>query len=99
MLGRMTRAPGHGTGDSSAARGKVLHAGLLGSLVAVPVALLFMPPSSGEMANAWRPYVETCIENFGAGRCMFESNFPVDKGACSYPVLFNAFKRLAHGAR
>jgi predicted TIM-barrel fold metal-dependent hydrolase len=29
---------------------------------------------------------------------MFESNFPVDKGACSYPVLFNAFKRLANGA-
>jgi L-fuconolactonase len=57
-----------------------------------------LPPSSGEMANAWRPYVETCIENFGANRCMFESNFPVDKGACSYPVLFNAFKRLAHGA-
>ena len=39
-----------------------------------------------------------CIENFGANRCMFESNFPVDKGACSYPVLFNAFKRLASGA-
>jgi len=57
-----------------------------------------LAPSSGEMANAWRPYVETCIENFGAHRCMFESNFPVDKGACSYPVLFNAFKRLAHGA-
>ena len=54
-----------------------------------------LPPSSGEMANAWRPYVETCIETFGANRCMFESNFPVDKGACSYPVLFNAFKRLA----
>ena len=54
-----------------------------------------LPPSSGEMANAWRPYVEACIENFGANRCMFESNFPVDKGACSYPVLFNAFKRLA----
>ena len=57
-----------------------------------------LPPSSGEMANAWRPYVETCVENFGAARCMFESNFPVDKGACSYPVLFNAFKRLASGA-
>ena len=57
-----------------------------------------LPPSSGEMANAWRPYVETCIEAFGANRCMFESNFPVDKGACSYPVLFNAFKRLASGA-
>src|ERR1700752_5271051 len=60
--------------------------------------LASLPPSSGEMANAWRPYVETCIENFGADRCMFESNFPVDKGACSYPVLFNAFKRLAHAA-
>ena len=60
--------------------------------------LALLPPSSGEMANAWRPYVETCIENFGANRCMFESNFPVDKGACRFPVLFNAFKRLASGA-
>ena len=57
-----------------------------------------LPPSSGELANAWQPYVETCIEDFGVDRCMFESNFPVDKGACSYPVLFNAFKRLASGA-
>ena len=56
------------------------------------------PPSSEELARLWRPYVETCIESFGASRCMFESNFPVDKGACSYPVLFNAFKRLASGA-
>jgi L-fuconolactonase len=57
-----------------------------------------LPPSSGEMASAWRPYVDACIEDFGAHRCMFESNFPVDKGACSYSVLFNAFKRLASGA-
>jgi L-fuconolactonase len=57
-----------------------------------------LPPSSGELAHAWRPYVETCIEAFGASRCMFESNFPVDKGACGYPVLWNAFKRLAGGA-
>jgi L-fuconolactonase len=56
-----------------------------------------LPPSSGELGNAWRPYVETCIEAFGANRSMFESNFPVDKGACSYSVLFNAFKRLTHG--
>jgi predicted TIM-barrel fold metal-dependent hydrolase len=56
------------------------------------------PPGSAEMAEAWRPYVETCIEAFGARRCMFESNFPVDKGMCSYPVLWNAFKRLASGA-
>jgi L-fuconolactonase len=56
-----------------------------------------LPPSSGEMATAWRPFVETAVELFGAGRCMFESNFPVDKGMCSYPVLWNAFKRLAAG--
>lgn len=56
-----------------------------------------LPPSSGEMATAWRPYVETAIEAFGPDRCMFESNFPVDKGMCAYPVLWNAFKRLAQG--
>jgi hypothetical protein len=56
-----------------------------------------LPPSSGEMARAWRPYVETAVELFGADRCMFESNFPVDKGMCAYPVLWNAFKRIAAG--
>ncbi len=35
------------------------------------------PPSSEALAAAWRP----CIEAFGAARCMFESNFPVDKGS------------------
>jgi L-fuconolactonase len=56
------------------------------------------PPSSEELAQAWRPYIETCVEAFGAQRCMFESNFPVDKGTCSYAVLWNAFKRIAAGA-
>ena len=56
------------------------------------------PPSSETLANAWRPYVETCIEAFGASRCMFESNFPVDKGSYSYPVFWNACKLLANGA-
>lgn len=56
------------------------------------------PVSSETLAAAWRPYVETCIEMFGPGRCMFESNFPVDKRSCSYHVLWNAFKRLAAGA-
>lgn len=55
------------------------------------------PPSSGDLATAWRPYVETCIELFGPDRCMFESNFPVEKGACSYVVLWNSFKRLTTG--
>ncbi|EIZ77834.1 amidohydrolase 2 [Novosphingobium sp. Rr 2-17] len=52
------------------------------------------PPSSFDLAQAWRPYVETCIELFGARRCMFESNFPVDKAMYSYVTLWNAFKRL-----
>jgi L-fuconolactonase len=56
-----------------------------------------LPPGSGEMATAWRPYMETAIDAFGAARCMFESNFPVDKGMCAYPVLWNAFKRIAAG--
>jgi predicted TIM-barrel fold metal-dependent hydrolase len=54
-----------------------------------------MPPSSEELAAAWRPYMDTCIEAFGPERCMFESNFPPDKGQCSYQVIFNAFKRIA----
>jgi predicted TIM-barrel fold metal-dependent hydrolase len=53
------------------------------------------PPTSEQLATAWRAYVETCIEAFGPDRCMFESNFPPDKGQCSYQVIFNAFKRLA----
>ena len=57
-----------------------------------------LPPSSGELASHWRPYMESCIELFGASRCMFESNFPVDKAMCSYAVLWNAFKRIAAGA-
>ncbi|HKM87064.1 MAG TPA: amidohydrolase family protein [Xanthobacteraceae bacterium] len=52
------------------------------------------PPSSADLANAWRPYVETCIEAFGPRRAMFESNFPVDKVYCSYGILWNAFKKL-----
>jgi len=56
-----------------------------------------LPPSSGELALAWRAVMENCIEAFGASRCMFESNFPVDKGMCSYVSIWNAFKRLAAG--
>jgi len=56
------------------------------------------PPSSQELALAWKPWIETAIEAFGARRCMFESNFPVDKATCSYTTLWNAFKRLAAAA-
>jgi L-fuconolactonase len=57
-----------------------------------------LPPTSALLADTLRPYVETCIELFGVTRCMFESNFPVDKGMFSYAVLWNAFKRIASGA-
>lgn len=53
-----------------------------------------MPPTSEELAKAWRPYVETCIELFGVDRCMMESNFPVDKQSCGYGELWNALKRI-----
>jgi predicted TIM-barrel fold metal-dependent hydrolase len=56
------------------------------------------PPSSEALAEAWRPYVETCLEAFGAARGMFESNFPVDKGSYTYAAYWNACKRLARGA-
>ena len=52
------------------------------------------PPTSQELAQAWKPYIETCIAAFGVERAMFESNFPVDKATCSYGVLWNAFKRV-----
>jgi L-fuconolactonase len=55
------------------------------------------PPSSEQLAQTWKPWIETCIEAFGADRCMFESNFPVDKGSYSYAVGWNAFKRLTSG--
>lgn len=53
------------------------------------------PPSSEALAEAIQPYFQYCIERFGADRCMFESNFPVDKPSASYTVLWNGFKRIA----
>ena len=55
-------------------------------------------PGSKELAQGWRPYLETCIEAFGPKRGMFESNFPVDGVSCSYQALWNAFKIVARGA-
>lgn len=55
-------------------------------------------PTSSELALAWRPYVESVIELFGAHRCMFESNFPADKQTCGYGTLWNTFKRITAGA-
>jgi L-fuconolactonase len=54
-----------------------------------------VPTDSKELAETMSPYLLYCIEHFGVDRCMFESNFPVDKVSYSYNVIWNAFKRLA----
>lgn len=53
-----------------------------------------MPPTSDEVVEAVLPYFQYVIEQFGVDRCMFASNFPVDKVSCSYKVLFNAYKKI-----
>ena len=53
------------------------------------------PIGSEELSASMSPFMNYCIEQFGPDRCMFESNFPVDKVAYSYNVMYNAFKRLS----
>jgi predicted TIM-barrel fold metal-dependent hydrolase len=74
----------------------------LGGLAMAFCAMPEQGPAAGvgseTLAAMWRPYIETCIDAFGPERGMFESNYPVDRWGATYPVLWNAFKRLAHGA-
>jgi len=72
--------------------------GMMMRLAAYDYGALPAPPSSAELAAHWRPYIEHCIECFGSTRCMFESNFPVEKMGIGYAALWNAFKRLTAGA-
>ena len=53
------------------------------------------PPTSEDLVAATGDYYFHTIDRFGPERCMFESNFPVDKLSCSYGVVWNAFKRMA----
>lgn len=55
------------------------------------------PPTSEQLAGLWRPYIEPCIEIFGANRCMVSSNFPVEKAGVTYGTVWNMFKRLTAG--
>jgi predicted TIM-barrel fold metal-dependent hydrolase len=57
-----------------------------------------VPPTSEQLAHDWKPLLDICIDAFGPERCMFESNFPVDKQSFSYSTMWNAFKRYAAGA-
>ncbi len=56
-----------------------------------------LPPTSDELVDRTAHYYDFCISTFGANRCMFESNFPVDKESCSYNIVFNAFKKMTQG--
>ena len=53
-----------------------------------------LPPTSDEFQEVQAPYYLHTIEAFGPDRCMFESNFPVDKYSISYPVLWNGLKKI-----
>jgi len=53
------------------------------------------PPSSEDFARAQGDYYRAAIDLFSPARCMFESNFPVDKASLAYATLWNAFKRIA----
>ena len=54
-----------------------------------------LPATSDEIVAATGHYHRATMDMFGAERCMFESNFPVDRQSCSYAVLWNAFKKIA----
>ena len=54
-----------------------------------------IPPSSTELVETITPWLMFCIEQFGPERCMFESNFPVDKASYTYTTVWNAFKRVS----
>ena len=56
------------------------------------------PPTSDELKALTGDYYRCAIEEFGPERCMFESNFPVDRQSCSYLVLWNSFKKLVKDA-
>jgi L-fuconolactonase len=72
--------------------------GMMRRLAVFDYGTVPVPPSSEELAGYWRPYMETCIELFGANRCTFESNFPVETVGTGYATLWNAFNRIAASA-
>lgn len=72
--------------------------GMMMRLAAYDYRTADRPPTSLELADLWRPYIEPCIEHFGPERSMVESNFPVEKMGVGYRTLWNAFKRITAGA-
>ncbi|MCA1190202.1 amidohydrolase family protein [Saccharopolyspora sp. 6V] len=65
--------------------------GLVARLAAFDYRTAERPASSAELAELWRPWIDTCIDAFGPDRCMFESNYPVDGVGVPYRTLWNTF--------
>lgn len=55
------------------------------------------PPSSDDVAARWGDQIRWTIDTFGPERCLFESNFPVDRETLPYGVLWNALQKIAVG--
>jgi L-fuconolactonase len=68
--------------------------GTFGRLAAYDYLNTEVPEPSTALAAAARPYLLTLIDLFGPGRCMFESNYPVDTVFSGYGVLWNTYKRV-----
>ena len=52
------------------------------------------PPSSDEVVTVWNERILWCIEIFGTEKCMFESNYPVDRQTLPYSVIWNTFQKI-----
>jgi L-fuconolactonase len=68
--------------------------GLLMNIANFDFTTVSAPPTSCQLAQLWRPWLEPCIEMFGAERCMVSSNFPVDKAGFGYGTVWNMFKHI-----
>jgi L-fuconolactonase len=64
-------------------------------IAGLPSYMSRVPATSAQLAQEWKLYIQPCIDEFGADRCMFESDFPADALTCSYSTVWNAFKLLA----
>jgi predicted TIM-barrel fold metal-dependent hydrolase len=81
--------------EMAACENVVVKVGGLGMpLCGFPTSALVERAGSEALARDWAPHIETAIELFGAERCMFESNFPIDGVTARYPSIWNAFKRV-----
>ena len=63
--------------------------------IRVPVERVFRALSSDEVVAWWGDDIRFCIDTIGPSRCLFESNFPVDRRSLGYTTLWNAFQKIA----